>query len=80
MSRRDIEYEILGRLTRYMGSGRRLPSTKDGRVSVGGLVCVLDLPISDAQNFYRKRGIKTVVNALATKQGLRPMGKATESG
>lgn len=74
MSLRKVEPDILERLNCYLRTGKSLPTTRDGKISVEGLVRVLQLPLSDVQNFYRKTNIRTLVNAMAVKQGIKPMG------
>lgn len=78
MAKRDVEAEILGALDTFVAQGNSLPGTSDGKVNVAALCRALGLRPSDAQHLFRKEAVKTVINAMAEEQGLRPIGARTE--
>lgn len=51
-----------------------LPATVDGKVNVRALVEALGLPGHQAQHFFRHPPLRAAVNAVATEQGLLPIG------
>lgn len=78
MAKREVEAEILGALDSFLAQGNALPGTCDGKVNVAALCRALGLRPSDAQHLFRKEALKTVINAMAEEQGLRPIGARTE--
>ena len=61
-------------LEAFNTNGRKLPSTNEGKVNVQALCRLLGLKEDYSQHFHKKDEIKEIVNALATKQGLLPIG------
>ncbi|MDV3251128.1 hypothetical protein DevBK_07295 [Devosia sp. BK] len=82
---RSVVPDILSRLEPLLedkvraweANGRATPSlpyTSDGKVNVRGLVKLLGLPVQQEQHFFKKAEIRSVVNAVAQEQGLKPIG------
>lgn len=66
---------ILAALTEFEAEGKMLPATNDGKVNVAGLCRELrNVRDDDVQHFHKKEEIKQVVNTMAQKQGLLPVG------
>lgn len=74
MAKRDVEAEILAAFDAFVAQGGTLPRTGDGKVNVAALCRALGLRPSDTQHLFRKEAVKTVINAMAEEQGLRPIG------
>ncbi|MBM6579922.1 hypothetical protein ILT44_06995 [Microvirga sp. BT689] len=52
-----------------------LPLTDDGKVNVRELaVTVCGLPRAQEQHFYKKPSLAALVNAIAARQGVKPIG------
>lgn len=84
---KSIEPEILRELEKYLEARMRewrrqpkgsraptLPSTSDGKVNVRGIVAALDRPQHQEQHLFNKPSLKSAINAVATEQGLQPIG------
>jgi uncharacterized coiled-coil protein SlyX len=51
-----------------------LPSTSDGKVNVRAITLALGRPQSQEQHLFKRPALKSVVNAVAIEQGLKPIG------
>jgi uncharacterized coiled-coil protein SlyX len=51
-----------------------LPSTTDGKVNVRAITTALGLERSQEQHFFKQPDLRSVVNAVAQEQGLKPIG------
>jgi len=51
-----------------------LPSTPDGKVNVRAITAALRRPQSQEQHLFNKPELRTPINAVATEQGLKPIG------
>lgn len=54
-----------------------LPTTSDGRANVAAIVRDLEWPESHQQHIHRKPVLKSVINAVAIAQGLKPIGPSS---
>jgi hypothetical protein len=51
-----------------------LPSTSDGKVNARAIITALDRPQHQEQHLFNKPALKSAINAIATEQGLQPIG------
>lgn len=54
-----------------------LPSTPDGKVNVRAVTLALGRSQSQEQHLFKQAALKSAINAVATEQGLKPIGSQT---